>query len=229
MFESFFPNGFSLGHVRYSFEKATITFPLKVQKTEKTKMFFGVKFPSFPPHMWIAVLTHLENFCRKTKRSLQLQNWYKNQNFSGQRNDPLKAFLWTRGWQLWQPWGKTFRVKVLLFLLKVWKRVKYCPKLQTMFFFKVFQGYVGYTINNPGKIFRQSEKSVRSKSWKVSKFFFFEKRFSSPVSFGNLFQFWQPWKNFSSLSRKLHCSSEKPETINNFPQKHCSVSIPVDT
>ena len=211
------------------FWKSYNYFSAKSPKKWNNKAVFRSKFSISPLHMWIAVLTHLDSFCRKTRRSLQLQNWYKEQNSSGQRNDPRKTFLWTRGWQLWQPWGKTFRVKVLLFLLKVRKRVKHCPKLQTMFFFKVFQGYVGYTINNPGKIFRQSEKSVRSKSWKVSKFFFFEKRLSLPCSSGNLFQFWQPWIKFSPLSQKLHCSSEKPETINNFPQKHCSVSIPVDT
>ena len=104
----FFPKVFSLGHVRYSFEKRAIILTWKVQvsllkvQTIKKTVFrskFSTNFSCKHVH---SCFDHLDSlFAKGQKKWLQLQNSYKKPNFSGKRIFFRKIIVWTREWQLW--------------------------------------------------------------------------------------------------------------------------------
>ena len=125
----------------------------------KKKQFFKVRFPQmFPLNTCIAVLAHLDslfatgqkNCCRSKFQTRNIVSLVKELIFR-------KTFLWTRGWHLWQLWKK-FSEKSSYFSVsnskEFWNNVQ---SFKHVFSLKVFQGYVGYSFDNSGELFRQSE------------------------------------------------------------------------
>ena len=135
-----FPKFFSLGQVRYSFEKRGIVFTckvrfslLKVQTIKKN--FFEVNFPQTfsSKHVHCCFDPPREHICQGTKKTLQLQNSYKKQNFSGKRNYfPQIIFLDPRV-VLWEPWKK-FSVNSSCFLAQSPKKIETMCKVSNIFF-----------------------------------------------------------------------------------------------
>ena len=164
--KNLFPEIFSDGHLRYSFHKRAIIFPEKVQvsvlkvRTIDKKQFFKVKFPQmFPINTCIAVLAHLDSlFATEQKKCCRSKFLTKNIVSLEKELIFRKTFLWTRGWHLWQLWKKISEWSSYFFCLKFQGNLKQCAKFQTCFFFlKVSQGYVGYSFDNSGELFQQSE------------------------------------------------------------------------
>ena len=133
------------------------------------KQFFKVKFPQmFPLNTCIAVLAHLDslfatgqkNCCRSKFQTRNIVSLVKELFFR-------KTFLWTRGWHLWQLW-MIFSNKALIFLSQIPKSFETMCKISNMFFFlKVFQGYVGYSFDKSGELFRQSRMKSLLKLLKI--------------------------------------------------------------
>ena len=164
--KNLFPEIFSDGHLRYSFDKRAIIFPEKVQvsmlkvQTMDKKQFFKVKFPQmFPINTCIAVLAHLDSlFATEQKKCGRSK--FLTKNIVSLENDLIfrKTFLWTRGWHLWQLWKKFSEWSSYFFLSQIPRKFETMCKVSNMFFFlKVSQGYVGYSIENSGELFQQSE------------------------------------------------------------------------
>ena len=133
----------------------------------------------FPLCTSIAVLKHLDKIHatqQKSRRSSKFDT-KKNKNFLEKEMIFRKIILWTRGWQLWPPSKTFFQMKLLYFWLKVQRISKQCPKVQTMFFLKNFQGHVGWSFDDSGEFFRQNKKKVHSESSKKSKLCFIRKYF----------------------------------------------------
>ena len=158
------PEIFSDGHLCYSFDKRAIIFPEKVQvsllkvRTIEKKLFFKVKFQQvFPLNTCIAVLAHLDSLFAKGQKNC-CRSKFLTKNIVSLVKELIfrKTFLWTRGCHLWQLW-KNFWIKLFFFCLKFQEILKQCAKFQTFFFLKVFQGYVGYSFDNSGELFRQSK------------------------------------------------------------------------
>ena len=163
--KNIFPEVFSDGHLCYSFDKRAIIFPEKVQvpllkvRTIERKQFFKVKFPQmFPLNTCIAVLAQLDslfatgqkNCCRSKFSTKNVVSLVKELIFH-------KTLLWTRGWHLWKLWKKFSEWSSYFFVSnskEIWKNVQ---SFKHVFSLKVFQGYVGYSFENSGELFQQSE------------------------------------------------------------------------
>ena len=112
----------------------------------------------FPLNTCIAVLAHLDSlFATGQKNLLQIQISNKNNSFSGKRIDfpqnfsvyARMAFLTTLKKN--SDWSSYFFVSNSK---EIWNNVQ---SLKHGFFLKVFQGYVGYSLDNSGELFRQSK------------------------------------------------------------------------
>ena len=112
----------------------------------------------FPLNTCIAVLAHLDSlFATGQNKLLQIQISNKKHSFSGKRIDfpqnlPVDARM---------AFVTTLKGIFLLKLVKFvssskafWNNVQ---SFKHVFFLKVFQGYVGYSFDNSGELFRQSE------------------------------------------------------------------------
>ena len=125
----------------------------------KKKQFFEVKFPQlFPLNTCITALAQLDSlFATGQKKLLQIQISNKKHSFSGKRLDFPQNFPVDARMAFVTTLKKNFWKKLLFFCLKFQGNLKQCAKFQTCFFLKVFQGYVGYSFDNSGELFRQSE------------------------------------------------------------------------
>ena len=140
--KNLFPEIFSDGHLRYSFDKRAIIFPEKVQvsmlkvRTIDKKQFFKVKFPQmFPLNTCIAVSAHLDSlFVTGQKKLLQIQISNKKHSFSGKRIDFPQNFHVDARMPFVTTLKKVFWSKLLFFCLKFQGTLKQCAKFQTRFF-----------------------------------------------------------------------------------------------
>ena len=173
--KNFFPEFFSDGHLRYRFVKRAIVFPKKVQvsllkvRTNEKKQFFKVKFPQmFPLNTCIAILAQLDslfatgqkNCCRSKFQTINIVSLVKELIFR-------KTFLWTLGCYLWQLWKKFSEWSSYFFVSnskEIWNNVQ---SFKHVFFLKVFQAYVGYSFDNSGELFRQSELKISLRILKI--------------------------------------------------------------
>ena len=123
------------------------------------KQFFKVKFPQmFPLNTCIGVLAHLDSLSATGQKKL-LQIQISNKNIVSRVKELIfpKTFLWTRGWHLLQLWKKISEENSYFFVSnskEIWNNVQ---SFKHVFFLKVFQGYVGYSFDNSGELFRQSK------------------------------------------------------------------------
>ena len=174
--KNIFPEIFSDGHLRYRFDKRAIVFPKKVQvsllkvRTNEKKQFFKVKFPQmFPLNTCIAVLAHLNSlFATGEKKFLQIQISNKKHSFSGKRIDFPQNFPVDARMAFMTTLKKIFWIKLLFFFVsnskEIWNNVQ---SFKHVFFLKVFQGYVGYSSDNSGELFRQSRMKSLLKLLKI--------------------------------------------------------------
>ena len=140
--KNIFPEFFSDGHLRYSFDKRFIIFPYKVQvsllevRKIVKKKFFKVKFPQmFPLNTCIAVLAHLDSlFATGQKKLLQNQISNIKHNFSGKRIDFPQNFPLDARMAFVSTLKENFRIKLLFYCLKFQRILKQCAKSQTGFF-----------------------------------------------------------------------------------------------
>ena len=126
----------------------------------RKKQFFKVKFPEmFPLNTCIAVLAHLDSlFATGQKKLLQIQSSNKKHSFSGKRIDFPQNFPVDARMAFVTTLKKIFWIKRLFFLSQIPRKFETMCKVSNMFFFlKVFQGYVGYSFDNSGELFRQSK------------------------------------------------------------------------
>ena len=139
--KNIFPEIFSDGHLRYSFDKRAIFFTKKTKflcsKSEKLKKkFFKVKFPQmFPLNTCIAVLAHLDSLIATGQKKL-LQNQITNNkhSFSGKRIDFLQNFPLDARMAFVSTLQENFRIKLLFYCLNFQRILKQCAKFQTWFF-----------------------------------------------------------------------------------------------
>ena len=146
-----------LTNVPFFFQKKSKFLCSKSEQLKK-KQFFKVKFPQvFPLNTCIAVLAHLDSLFAKGQKNC-CRSKFLTKNIVSLVKELIfrKTFMWTRGCHLWQLW-KNFWIKLFFFCLKFQENLKQCAKFQTFFFLKVFQGYVGYSFDNSGELFRQSK------------------------------------------------------------------------
>ena len=112
----------------------------------------------FPLNTCNAVLAHLDSlFATGQKKLLQSQISNKKHSFSGKRIDFPQNFPVDAWMAFVTTLKKIFWIKLLFFCLKFQGNLEQCAKFQTCFFLQVFQGYVGYSVDNSGELFRQSE------------------------------------------------------------------------
>ena len=154
-----------LTNVPLFFHKKSKFLCSKSEKLKK-KQFFKVNFPQmFPLNTCSAVLAHLDslfatgqkNCCRSKFLTKNIVSLVKELIFR-------KIFLCTRGCHLWQLWKKFSDQSSYFFgshSKEIWNNVQ---SFKHVFFLKVFEGYVGYSFDNSGELFRQSElkSSLRS-------------------------------------------------------------------
>ena len=152
-----FPEHLSLEHIWYSLETS-----------RKKNTVFQSNFPEiFPLYTWIDTLTHLHIFnCQATKKSLELQIWYKKQKFSGKRNDfPQKISSRRPDGSCDKP-ENIFWIKTPIILSQSRKRFETLSKVEILcnisniFLLTVFQGYVDYNFDNFGECFRWNWKKL---------------------------------------------------------------------
>ena len=142
LFKNIFPEFSSDGHLRYSFDKRAIIFPLKSPSFSAQspnnwkKQFFKVRFPQmFPLNTCIAVLAHLDSlFATGQKKLLQIQISNKKHSFSGKRIDFLQNFPLDARMAFVSFLKENFRIKLLFYCLKFQRILKQCAKFQTCFF-----------------------------------------------------------------------------------------------
>ena len=85
---------------------------------------------------YIAYLTQDKKNCsskiqKETKNSLEKEMIFR------------KKLLWTRRWQLWEPWKIFSEEKTPIFSAPSPNKKETMCKVLNIFFLKVFQGYVG--------------------------------------------------------------------------------------
>ena len=88
---------------------------------------------------------------------LQIQISNKKHSFSGKRIDFPQNFPVDARLPFVTTLEKIFWMKFLFFCLILQGNLKQCAKFQTFFFLQFFQGYVGYSFDNSGELFRQSK------------------------------------------------------------------------
>ena len=125
----------------------------------KKKQFFKVNFPQmFPINTCTAVLAHLDSlFATEQKKMLQIQISNKKHSFSGKRIDFPQNFPVDARMAFVTTLKKNFWKKLLFFVStskEIWNNMQ---SFKHVFFLKVFQGYVGYSFDNSGELFQQSE------------------------------------------------------------------------
>ena len=143
----------------HSFPGKSPSFSAQSPNNWKKKHFFKVNFPQmFPINTCIAVLAHLDSlFATEQKKCCRSKFLTKNIVSLVKELIFRKTFLWTRGWHLWQLWKKIFEKSFYFFVStskEIWNNMQ---SFKHVFFLKVFQGYVGYSFDNSGELFQQSE------------------------------------------------------------------------
>ena len=136
-----FPKFFSLGQVRYSFEKRGIIFTCKVRfslikvQTIKKKTIFRSKFSTnfSSKHVHCCFDPPREHICQGTKKRCSSKIHTKNKISPEKEILLRKIFVWTREWHLWEPWKK-FSVKSLCFLAQSPKKIETMCKVSNIFF-----------------------------------------------------------------------------------------------
>ena len=112
----------------------------------------------FPLNTCIAVLAHLDSlFATGQKKLLQIQISNNKHSFSGKRIDfpqnfPVDARMaFVTTLKKFSEWSSYIFVSNSK---EIWNNVQ---SFKHVFFLKVFQGYVGYSFDISGELFRQSE------------------------------------------------------------------------